>query len=178
MAAAITGLVVAIVAGLARGNSSLGALTPVVVATQPIEAGRPLSEQNTEIRRYPALSLPAGALAELTGDEMTSAPLYPGDVVTGPRLGGLPLTGRIEVAVPGHTALPPLAPGDRVDVLVTLPIPDESGSKRQATLTVARAAVITNTADHAVTIAVTNQELIPVAAAVVEGSITLALIPP
>ncbi|MCY3635360.1 MAG: hypothetical protein OXH23_07130, partial [bacterium] len=68
--------------------------------------------------------------------------------------------------------------GDLVDVLVTLPIPDDSGIQTQATLTVATTAVVTDTAEHAVTIAVTEQELLPVASAVIQGSITLALVQP
>ena len=176
--AAVTGLVVAAIAGLAGGGSSLGELAPVIVATQPIEAGEPLSGQNTEARRYPTLTLPAGAVAALVGDEVASAALHPGEIVTKARLGGLPIGDRTEVAVPAHTALPPLAPGDLVDVLVTLPISDDGGAGAQATLTVADAAVVTDAAEHAVTIAVTEQELLPVASAVVQGSITLALVQP
>ena len=175
-AAAVTGLMVAVVAGLAGGGPSLGDLTPVVVATQPIEAGEPLDEANTEIRRYPALVLPPDAMSALAGDEVASAALHVGDVVTAARLGGIPIGNRTEVAVPAHTAMPPLAAGDRVDVLVTLPISDESGAQTQATLTVANAAVVTDKAEHAVTIAVTEQELLPVASAVIQGSVTLALV--
>lgn len=175
-AAAITGLAVAAIAGLAGGGPSLGELTPVVVATQTIKAGQPLNDANTEVRRYPALTLPPDAVAVLEGDEVTSAALHPGDMVTVARLGGLPIGDRTEVAVPAHTAMPPLAAGDRVDVLVTLPISDESGTQSQATLTVATAAVVTDKTDHAVTIAVTDQELLPVAAAVIQGSVTLALV--
>lgn len=176
VAAAITGLVVATIAGLAGGGPSLGELTPVVVATQPIEAGQPLDGGNTEVRRYPALTLPAGAVTGLHGDEVASSAIHPGDVVTEARLGGLPIGARTEVAIPAHTALPPLAPGDLVDVLVTLPLPGDGGAQSQATLTVATAAVVTYTAEHAVTIAVTSQELLPVASAVIQGSITLALV--
>ena len=176
MAAAITGLMVAAIAGLAGGGPSLGEPIPVIVATQPIEAGEPLNMGNTEARRYPALTLPAGAVAALVGDEVASAAIHPGEVVTETRLGGLPIGDRTEVAIPAHTALPPLAPGDLVDVLVTLPIPGDGGTQAQATLTVATAAVITDTAEHAVTIAVTEQELLPVASAVIQGSITLALV--
>ncbi|MDE0235886.1 MAG: SAF domain-containing protein [bacterium] len=175
-AAAVTGLVVAAIAAMAGGGPSLGELTPVIVATQTIEAGDQLSEQNTEARRHPALTLPAGAVAALVGDEVASAALHPGDVVTAARLGGLPIGDRTEVAIPAHTALPPLAPGDLVDVLVTLPLPGDGGAQSQATLTVATAAVVTDTAEHAVTIAVTTQELLPVASAVIQGSITLALV--
>ena len=175
-AAATTGLVVAAIAGLAGGGPSLGELTPVVVVTQPIEAGEPLNEYNTEARRYPALTLPDHAVSALNGDEVASAALHPGDVVTSARLGGLPIGDRTEVAIPAHTALPPLAPGDRVDVLVTLPISNENGTQSQATLTVASAAVVTDKAEHAVTIAVTNEELLPVASAVIQGSVTLALV--
>lgn len=178
VAAAITGLVVAAIAGLAGGGPSLGELTPVIVAVQPIEAGEPLSTDNTEALRYPALTLPTGAVTALVGGEVASAALHPGDVVTAARLGGLPIGDRTEVAIPAHTALPPLAPGDRVDVLVTLPISDGSGAQSQATLTVATASVVTDTAEHAVTIAVTDQELLPVASAVIQGSITLALVRP
>ena len=176
VAAAITGLVVAAIAGLAGGGPSLGELTPVVVATQPIEAGDQLSEQNTEARRYPALTLPTGAVAALRGDEVASSAIHTGEVVTAARLGGLPIGDRTEVAIPAHTALPPVAPGDLVDVLVTLPLPGDGGARSQATLTVATAAVVTDTAEHAVTIAVTSQELLPVASAVIQGSITLALV--
>ena len=177
-AAAITGLVVAAIAGLAGDDASLGELTPVIVAIRPIEAGEPLTMDNTEVRRYPALTLPTGAVAAFVGDEVASSALHPGEVVTEARLGGLPIGDRTEVAIPAHTALPPLAPGDLVDVLVTLPIPDDSGIQTQATLTVANAAVVTDTAEHAVTIAVTNEELLPVASAVIQGSITLALVQP
>ncbi|MYB08847.1 MAG: hypothetical protein F4Y28_02575 [Acidimicrobiia bacterium] len=175
-AAAVTGLVVAAIAGMAGGGPSLGELTPVVVAAKPIEAGQPLDAGNTEVRRYPALVLPPDALGALTGDEVASAALHPGDMVTEVRLGGLPIGDRTEVAVPAHTAMPPLAPGDRVDVLVTLPITDDSGAQSHATLTVATAAVVTDRAEHAVTIAVTGQELLPVASAVIQGSVTLALV--
>ena len=175
-AAAITGLVVAAIAGMAGGGPSLGELTPVVVATQTIEAGQPLDEANTETRRYPAQVLPPDAMSALAGKEVASAALHVGDVVTAARLGGIPIGGRTEVAVPAHTAMPPLAPGDRVDVLVTLPVSDESGAQTQATLTVASAAVVTDKAEHAVTIAVTEQELLPVASAVIQGSVTLALV--
>lgn len=178
VAAAITGLVVAAIAGLAGDGSSLGELTPVVVATQPIEAGEPLNADNTESRRYPALTLPIGSVDALVGDEVTSTALNPGEVVIEARLGGLPIGNRTEVAIPAHTALPPLAPGDLVDVLVTLPLPGDGGAQSQATLTVATAAVVTDTAEHAVTIAVTEQELLPVASAVIQGSITLALVQP
>lgn len=175
-AAAVTGLVVAAIALRAGGGPSLGELTPVVVATKAIEAGQPLDEANTETRRYPALVLPPDALGALTGDEVASAALHVGDVVTAARLGGLPIGDRTEVAVPAHTAMPPLVPGDRVDVLVTLPITDDSGAQSQATLTVATAAVVTDKAEHAVTIAVTGRELLPVASAVIQGSVTLALV--
>ncbi|MDE0613159.1 MAG: SAF domain-containing protein [bacterium] len=176
IAAAITGLVVAAIAGLAGGGPSLGEPTPVIVATQSIEAGEQLSGQNTEARRHPALTLPAGAVAVLVGDEVASAAIHTGEVVTEARLGGLPIGDRTEVAIPAHTALPPLAPGDLVDVLVTLPLPGDGGTQSQATLTVATAAIVTDTAEHAVTIAVTTQELLPVASAVIQGSITLALV--
>ncbi len=176
VAAGITGLVVAAIAGLAGGGPSLGKLTPVIVATGPIEAGEPLGEQNTEARRYPAQTLPTGAVASLDGDEVASAALHPGEIVTEARLGGLPVGDRTEVAIPAHTALPPLAPGDLVDVLVTLAIDDESGRQTQATLPVAKAAVVTARAEHAVTIAVTDQELLAVASAMIQGSITLALV--
>jgi Flp pilus assembly protein CpaB len=175
-AAAITGLAVAAVAGMAGGGPSLGELTPVVVAIQTIEAGQSLDEGNTETRQYPVQVLPPDAIAALSGVEVASTALYPGDVVTTARLGGISIGDRIEVAVPAHTAIPALAPGDRVDVLVTVPISDEAGTQTQATLTVANGAVVTARAEHAVTIAVTEQELLPVASAVIQGSITLALV--
>ena len=177
-AAGITGLAVAAIAGLAGGGPSLGELTPVVVATQPVESGQPLGDANTETREYPALVLPPDAVSSLSGGEVTSAALHVGDVVTAARLGGISIGSRIEVAVPAHTAMPPVSPGDQVDVLVTLPISDERGMQTQATLTVANAAVVTDQGEHAVTIAVTDQELLPVASAVIQGSITLALVPP
>lgn len=177
-AAGITGLVVAAIAGLASGGPAWGEPTSVVVATQAIEAGQPLNEINTETRRYPALVLPPDSLGALAGDEVASAALHIGDVVTEARLGGLSIGNRTEVAIPAHTALPPLAPGDLVDVLVTLPIFDEGGAQSQATLTVAAAAVVTDTAEHATTIAVTESELLPVASAVIQGSVTLALVQP
>ncbi len=175
-AAAVTGLIVAAVAGLASGGSSLGKSTAVVVATKAISAGEPLNAVNTEIRKYPLHTLPQDSVAGLTGSEIASAGLYPGDVITTARLGGLQIGNRTEVAIPAHTALPSLEPGDLVDVLVTLPVGNDLGGQTQATLTVATSALVTHTADQAVTIAVTKKELLPVASAVVQGSITLALV--
>ncbi|MXW41983.1 MAG: hypothetical protein F4Z91_02665 [Acidimicrobiia bacterium] len=175
-AAAITGLIVAAVVGLADSGSSLGKRTSVVVATQAIAAGERVDETNTEVRQYPALSLPDGSVAALGGGEVASAGLYVGDVVTTARLGGLQIGDRTEVAIPAHTALPSLTTGDLVDVLVTLAVSDELGSQNGATLIVATAAIVTHTAVDAITIAVTDQELLPVVSAVIQGTITLALV--
>ena len=112
-AAAITGLVVAAVAGLAGGGPVIGRAHPSGWwSPKPSRAGQPLDEHNTEARRYPALTLPPEAVGTLNGDEVASSALHPGDVVTAARLGGLPIGDRSEVAIPAHTALPPLAPGD------------------------------------------------------------------
>jgi len=175
-AAAVTGLVVAAVAGLASGGDSLGKHTAVVVATQAITPGEPIDASNTEVRKYPALTLPEGSVSALGGGEVASAGIFPGDVVTTARLGGLQIGNRTEVAIPAQTALPSLEPGDLVDVLVTLEVANGLGNPNQATLVVATDALVTHTADTAVTIAVTSQELLPVASAVIHGSITLALV--
>lgn len=131
----------ALLAGLAvysylsylRGQIPIsGKLVPVVVAAADIEPGTALQPPMLEVARHPAKYAPAGAIAQIgaAAGQTVTVPIFQGEAVTSRKLGR---TGGLSSVVPvGQRAyslsvasgaslgfLP--GPGDRVDVIVTLP---------------------------------------------------------
>lgn len=109
-----------------------GKLMPLVVAARDIEPGTALDPGALEIVRHPANYLPAGALAAVSAaaGQTASVPIYQGEPVTSRKLGK---TGGLSSVVPPGQRAYSLSvasgaslgfqprPGDRVDVIVTLP---------------------------------------------------------
>jgi len=139
LALLLGGLAASSVAGReAALQRRVGELIDVVVAREPIDAGRPVLERALAIRRVPRRFAPAGAIASprslaglkatvdiAAGTDLTGAMVGDGrtlpagpDVRRGERVA--------EVVALGSPAL--VTPGSRVDVLVTPePRPEERG---------------------------------------------------
>jgi len=139
LALLLGGLAASSVAGReAALQRRVGELIDVVVAREPIDAGRPVRERALAIRRVPRRFAPAGAIASprslaglkatvdiAAGTDLTGAMVGDGrtlpagpDVRRGERVA--------EVVALGSPAL--VTPGSRVDVLVTPePRPEERG---------------------------------------------------
>ncbi len=144
---------------------------PVVVA--PVPAGAVVAADDVALEERPAATVPDGAFTGAGWAGRTAlAPLVPGEVLATARLApdgvhgvvALLPEGTRAIAVPGGPGgRPPLAVGDRVDVLVTLP-PGPDGAA-PATFTVADAALVValDREADAVTVAVTPDEAADVA---------------
>jgi pilus assembly protein CpaB len=121
--------------GVAQG------LTRIVVATQPLDFGDPLTPDNVRIQNFPADSVPQGAFRSirqaLADNRVALRPIVPGEPVLADKVSGasgravlaakLP-EGMRAVAIPvtevtGVSGF--VRPGDTVDVLLTRQIPGD-----------------------------------------------------
>lgn len=120
-------------------------LSRIVVASQDLGFGVPLSQQNLRIANWPANSVPAGAFTSIEavtrGGRVALRPIVIGEPVLASKVSGadgratlsanLPL-GKLAFAVPINDTSGVggfVRPGDVVDVLLTRPIPGQgSGS--------------------------------------------------
>lgn len=182
---ALRWLLVAIAAGVAAvqadrlGASALearrawGRAEPVVVAARTIEAGELVGSDDVRVERWPLAMVPGGALHDPPADRRATATIAAGEAVLGARLAPQGLSAVAALVPAGWRALaipvaagfgapvPPLSPGDRVDLLA----PD----------VVVEAAVVVAVADDTVTVAVRVRDAPAVADAVVAGAVTIAL---
>lgn len=122
------------------------AVTPIVVATQPLDFGDPLTPENIRLQNFPASSIPQGAFRSvrqaLADNRVALRPIVPGEPVLADKVSGA--SGRAVLAAnlpEGMRAVAiPLSevtgvagfvrPGDTVDVLLTRQIPGD-GAEQQ-----------------------------------------------
>ncbi len=116
-------------------------LTRIVVATQPLDFGDPLTPENVRLQNFPANSVPQGAFRSirqaLADNRVALRPIVPGEPVLADKVSGasgravlaakLP-EGMRAVSIPvtevtGVSGF--VRPGDTVDVLLTRQIPGE-----------------------------------------------------
>jgi Flp pilus assembly protein CpaB len=159
-----------------------GRRVPVLVATRDLDAGDPLDAGNTRVDHHPEPLVPDGAMRALPDDGRLAEPVYAGEVVRQERLapGGLSEVaarlpdGTRAMAIPvepGHA--PVLVIGDRVDVLVALPV--ETAGAGPPGFALADGVPVVDVSDAAVTIAVPADTAPRVAVAFGAGAVTLAL---
>ena len=185
LAAALAALTTLLVAGLVgRAEAAVsrwGVLRPVVVATSDVAAGEEIASGDLAVEERPASLLPAGALEESPVGRVATAAITAGEVVVRSRVapGGvgrlaalLPPGGR-GMAIPLDRTPMALAVGDVVDLLATFD-PRVAGDG-DPTFPVARGAVVIDVGEDAVTVAVGESEAPPVAFALANGIVTLAL---
>ncbi len=158
----------------ARGLSApYGEEREVLVATEDLPAGAVLEPgEGLRTARWPADLVPDGATLDATG--VLRGALPAGSVLTDAHrvtggVGALAGEGRVAVPLPAD-ALPPLAAGDRVQVVTA----DADGVGR----TVTDAAEVLATDDTAVWLAVAPDAAGEVAAAGLRGTLTVAVLPP
>jgi Flp pilus assembly protein CpaB len=126
LAAGTASLVQRATADAAEARRRWGDTRPTLVATRAVATGEQLGPANAAVRDMPAALRPAGALDALPPDPAPAvdAPLAPGEIITGARLGrgqrsptaGLLPDGGRGVAVKVPDGLP-LQSGDHVDVI-------------------------------------------------------------
>lgn len=132
-AAAVAGLGVYSYLSFLRAQIPVsGELTPMIVARVDIEPGTSLEPPMLEVAKHPARYLPAGSVASIpaAAGQVAKVPIFRGEPITARKMG--PSGGISSVVPPGQRAfslsvasgaslgfLP--RPGDRVDVIVTLP---------------------------------------------------------
>ncbi len=114
-------------------------LSRIVVATQPLEFGTPLSTENIRLQNFPASSVPEGAFRTIEGalndGRVVLRPIVPGEPILASKVSGtdgravlsanLPETARAtSIPITDVTGVAGFArPGDMVDVILTRKIP-------------------------------------------------------
>jgi pilus assembly protein CpaB len=118
-------------------------LSRIVVASQDLAFGTPLSEQNLHVANWPANSVPVGAFTSLPAamkdNRVALRPIVVGEPVLASKVSGadgratlsanLP-AGKLAFAIPINDVSGVggfVRPGDRVDVLLTRQIPGQGG---------------------------------------------------
>jgi Flp pilus assembly protein CpaB len=178
--AGATAMIVSAVVRTAEARSArYGDIVLVPVATRPLRLGATVRSGDITMRAMPRAFVPEGAVVRDATGRTVIVPVVAGEVVLAAKLAPAGLNGVAALLRPGERALavpvgpgtPPLALGDRVDVLATAP---DSGT----TALVADGARVLGIDERAVTIAVRPANAAPVAAALAAGTITLALAAP
>jgi pilus assembly protein CpaB len=121
-------------------------LARIVVATQPLEFGQPLTTENLRLQNFPANSVPQGAFRSieqvLQGGRVALRPIVPGEPVLADKVSGA--GGRavlaanlkegmraVSIPISATTAVSGFVrPGDTVDVMLTRQIPGDGATNQ------------------------------------------------
>jgi Flp pilus assembly protein CpaB len=184
-AAALCGVaVMSVVQRAEDAAAAWGEAVPVLVAIRDLEPGDRLDTRNTRVERQPEPLVPAGALSALPDDRRVTEAVYAGEVLREERLapaGRSALAARLPagtraMAIPIEPGtVPALVLGDRVDVLVALPV--EAAGDGPPGFALATDVLVVDVHDAAVTIAVPRDAAPRIAVAFGAGAVTLALTP-
>lgn len=167
-------------------RAGYGTTRRVPVAVHDLAVGAELAEADVTWSDLPAVIVPDGVADEPVG-RVATEPIVRGEVVLGRRLSGSGATalvapGRRALAVPVEAAPPGLAAGDRVEAyapatsggsLAELARAQGSGARR-----VARDALVVALDERSVTVSVAAADAPGLAAAVLDGALTLAVVAP
>ena len=187
----VLGLLTATVVGSAVGKATQaadawGTEQSVWVVRRAVAAGDAFSAADVELTRRPQGVVPDGALDATSSPigEGTRVAVTPGEIVLTNRLAGRGATGVAAmvgpgfraVAVPNDDALPRVRPGDRVDVIATFEVGDDTGaSSTQPSFAVASNAEVLEVTAQAITVAVREREAPRLAFALAKAAVTIAL---
>lgn len=161
-------------------RSRWGATALVLVATQPVPAGAPLTSSVASLRAVPRVLVPHGAAGRDELGRVAVDRLAEGEIVLTHRLAGRGRAGPAALLGPGERAValpigpaehPALAVGDRVDV-VGVPAGGDPPS------VLARAVAVVGVAAElaAVTVALDPSQVLLVSAGLERGRLLLALV--
>ncbi|WP_195210308.1 SAF domain-containing protein [Actinomarinicola tropica] len=165
------------------GAEAYGDLVPVLVAREDLAAGATLDAGQVEVRRLPASLVPTDALASLPEGRSVRSPVLAGEAVAASRLapdGAIGVAGQLApteraVAVPTDHHRPPLAVGQRVDVLATVDPTLATG--RGPTTPVATSARVLVVEDAGITVAVGSDDAARLATAMATSVVTVVISP-
>lgn len=158
-----------------------GAQATVAVVQREVAAGQPVASGDVDLAVVPAGLVPDGALADRAVGRVALVALAPGEILVDRRLAGSGRSGPAALLERGErgvtiTALsgerPPLAVGDRVDLLA-VPADGSPGHR----LAGGRLVIDVEPETGAVTVAVTAAVAVTVAEALERGRVVLALSP-
>ena len=162
---------------LAAGADRFGHPVAVAVATRDLHAGDRLGSGDVELRELPGSAVAPTALRSRSAGRVVRRAVSDGEVLvaadltspgTSPLAAALP-PGTVAIAVPRGDAPLPLDRGDRVDLLAAV---DPDGGRL---VPVARGGVVVASGRTSVTVAVTEDEVGDVAAAVAAGVVVPAI---
>lgn len=172
--ALVLGLVTALfVHAQVAGAARWGAMRRVPVVARPVAAGRLIGPDDVRLVDIPSAAVPDAPVASDAVGRAALAPLSVGEVLLalrvapGKGLAALVPPGRRAVTIPRTPATPAVEVGDRVDVVGG----DPPG-------TIGPSAQVVAVDDRAVTVAVGTRDAPALAAAVLAGQVSLALIGP
>lgn len=167
-----------------RDRRAWGATAEVVVMRRSAAPGHELRADDVELRRLPAGMLPTEAVSEDPTGRRLAAGVVAGEVLVPSRLakGGTGSAaarlsdGSAAVTVPSSLGPDEIAVGDRVDVLAPTAASDDPWGGRSGPVeVVARGAEVIGVRDAHVTLSIRRSELEPTAAAILDGTLTIAL---
>lgn len=176
-------LAAAIVSGAEQTRQAWGAEQLVLVARHELHAGDEIDPSDVELVARPTAVVPATALDRLPPDAVARTDVFAGEVLVTQRLAPSGLrgaaarlpAGTLAVAIPiDPSTTPPLAVGDRVDILVALP--RETAGDGPPGFTLAPGALVVAVDDAAATVAVPRDLAARIVVAFGEGAVFLALV--
>lgn len=164
-----------------RLTETYGDLREVPIAASLIRPGEPIDGAAVRWEQRPAAGLPPGAVTDLAAGAVAAAAIYPGEVIHGERLagrgGGLSARlapGLAAVSVPVAYGVPPVQPGDRVDLLAVVDsFADEAAPVARH---VARHATVLDSGEDAVTVAIDRLEVPATVSALVWGTVAVVAV--
>lgn len=183
-------LVVATVVGVSRQSErrqqfaeSYGELREVPVAVALVRPGEPLDAGAVRRELRPSGSVPPGAVADLADGAVAAAAIYPGEVIHAERVvgSGGGLSGRLApgtaaVSVPTSYGVPPVRPGDRVNLIAVYDT--LTGDSAPEARSVAHHATVVELEDDAVTVAISETEVEPTVSALIWGTVAIVAVGP
>jgi pilus assembly protein CpaB len=185
LVALATGVTVhALVSDATEARDRFGELVGVVVVQRAIDPGDVLDAGDLAVERWPSALVPEGALRQVPRGRAARVALVPGEVLVGERIAPDGLSG-VAAAVPDGwraltvpvdpSAAPPVASGDRVDVLVTIVGAGGGGGLEVPTVVAAPRALVVDVTETAVTVAVPAERASRVAFGIAAGHVVLAV---
>ena len=162
-----------------------GTHAEVPVASRPVPAGALIQPDDVETRRVPEALLPQSEVVSDPVGLTAIVPLLPGEVLVEAKLApagvrgaaALLEPGQRAVAVPRNETTPPVAVGDRVDVILTFDPAGAEGGGPPAVV-IAHAAPVLDVSELAVTVGVPAEAAVKVAFGAAQTALSLAVSSP
>jgi Flp pilus assembly protein CpaB len=165
------------------GADTYGELVPVIVAAVDLDSGQVIAPGETHMVSLPAKLVPPSAVQRDPAGLAVRQRIVAGEAVVSDRLapvGSFGIAATLEpheraIAIPLPAHRPPIEVGQRVDVLATTDPGSVIG--RSPTSLVAEAAVVLDIADGGITVAVSTNDAMRIAAALTSTVVDVVINP-